>query len=307
MRAQTLLELADLAGYRGLPAPDPVELAAALQKEAQVSSLVGYLKVFRHSLAVMQTAAALERVARDCVEDLANDGIIYAEVRFAPEAHTALALTMDEAIEAVLAGLGHSDDLGIEVGLICTALRDRPHSLTAAAAAGRWAGRGVVGFDLAGPEVGFPPDLHAAAVRHARDAGLGITIHAGEATGVETITAALDLGATRIGHGVRIIDDLDTTSDPPRPGPVAERLISGGIVLEISPTSNVHTGFVDTFADHPIETIRRAGVSVTVNTDNRLFSGLTLSSELELMSRHHGWRPEQMDASFEAARRSAFR
>lgn len=290
-----------------MPSTDPGELATALQREAQVSSLVGYLKVFRHSLAVMQTAHALERVARDCVEDLASDGIIYAEVRFAPEAHTAQGVTMDDAIEAVLAGLGHADDLGIEVGLICTALRDQPHSLTVAEAAGRWANRGAVGFDLAGPEIGFPPDLHSAAVRHARDAGLGITIHAGEAAGVETITAALDLGATRIGHGVRIIDDLDITSDPPRAGPVAERLISGGIVLEISPTSNVHTGFVDTFAEHPIETIRRAGVSVTVNTDNRLFSGLTLSSELENMTRFHGWGLEQIDASFEAARRSAFR
>lgn len=290
-----------------MPAADPIELAAALQKEAQVSSLVGYLQVFRHSLAVMQTAHALERVAQDCVEDLASDGVSYAEVRFAPEAHTARGMTMDDAIEAVLAGFGHARDLGMAVGLICTALRDQPHSLKVAEAAGRWAGRGVVGFDLAGPEIGYPPDLHEAAVRHARNSGLGITIHAGEAAGVETITAALDLGATRIGHGVRIIDDLDTATDPPRPGPVAERLISEGIVLEISPTSNVHTGFVPTFADHPIETIRRAGVLVTVNTDNRLFSGLTLSSELVNMTRFHGWGAEQIGASFEAAASSAFR
>jgi adenosine deaminase len=289
-----------------LPTEDPVELASALQREAQVGSLVGYLQVFRHPLSVLQSAQALEKVAQDCVEDLAGDGIDYAEVRFAPEAHTRRGMTMDDAIEAVLAGFSRAKNLGITVGLICTALRDQPHSLAVAEAAGRWAGRGVVGFDLAGPEVGFPPDLHAAAVRHANNAGLGITIHAGEAAGVETITAALDVGATRIGHGVRIIDDLDFTTDPPRPGPVAERLIAQGTLLEISPTSNVHTGFVPTFADHPIDRIRRAGVSVSVNTDNRLFSGLTLSSELDAMTRFHGWGPDEISQSFEAARGAVF-
>jgi len=289
-----------------LPTTNPIELAVTLQTEAQVGSLVGYLKVFRHPLSVMQSAEALERVARDCVEDLAADGVDYAEVRFAPEAHTGREMTMDETIEAVLAGFSRGRNLGITVGLICTALRDQPHSLSVAEAAGRWAGRGVVGFDLAGPEIGFPPDLHTAAVRHARNAGLGITIHAGEAAGVETITAALDVGATRIGHGVRIIDDLDFTTDPPRPGPVAERLIAQGTVLEISPTSNVHTGFVPTFADHPIDQIRRAGVSVSVNTDNRLFSGLTLSSELDAMTRFHNWGPDEINQSFEAARGAAF-
>ncbi len=289
-----------------MPTTDPVELATALQKEAQVGSLVGYLKVFRHPLAVMQSAQALERVGRDCVEDLAGDGVDYAEVRFAPEAHTGRGMTMDDAIEAVLAGFSRARNLGITVGLICTALRDQPHSLAVAEAAGRWARRGVVGFDLAGPEIGFPPDLHTAAVRHAHRADLGITIHAGEAAGVETITAALDMGATRIGHGVRIIDDLDFTTDPPRPGPVAERLIAQGTVLEISPTSNVHTGFVGTFADHPIDHIKRAGISVSVNTDNRLFSGLTLSSELDAMTRFHGWGPDDISQSFEAARGAAF-
>ena len=306
MRAQTLAELADLAGYGGLPTTDPIELARALQAEAQVGSLIGYLQVFRHPLSVMQSPEALERVARDCVEDLAEDGIDYAEVRFAPEAHNARGMTMDDAIEAVLAGFSRARDLGIIVGLICTALRDQPHSLAVAEAAGRWAGRGVVGFDLAGPEIGFPPDLHSAAIRHARDAGLGITIHAGEAAGVETITAALDVGATRIGHGVRIIDDLDTTTDPPQPGPVAERLIAQGTVLEISPTSNVHTGLVATFADHPIDQIRRAGISVSVNTDNRLFSGLTLSSELDAMTRLHGWGSEEINQSFAVSRAAAF-
>lgn len=271
-----------------------------------MGSLVGYLRVFRYSLAVMQTSSALERVGRDCVADLAADGIGYAEVRFAPEAHTNFGLTLDDAIEAVLAGFSHARGRGIEIGLICTALRDQPNSSDVAAAAGRWAGRGVVGFDLAGPEIGFPAEIHAEAVRHARNAGLGITIHAGEASGVDSIVDALEQGATRIGHGVQIIDDLDTSQDPPRPGPVAERLIATGTVLEISPTSNVHTGFVETFADHPIETIRRAGIAVTVNTDNRLFSGLTLSSELEQMTRHHGWGPTEIEASFEAARNAAF-
>ena len=290
LRPQTLLELADQFGYSGLPTTESAEaLQSAIHYQAQGVDLATYLSTFRHTMAVLQTPESLERVAGECVADLAADGVIYAEVRFAPEAHTKDRMSLDEAIEAVLSGFRTPADSILTLGLICTALRHETSSLTVAEAAARWQSHGVVGFDLAGSERGYPISHHASAVRHAREHGLGITLHAGEDAGVESIEAALDLGATRIGHGVRIIEDIHTAPHPMRLGEVATRLLRSQVALEICPTSNVHTGVAASVAAHPAKTLLDAGFAVTINTDNRLISGVSATSELVSLVEHQSW------------------
>jgi adenosine deaminase len=296
LRPQTLLELADQTGYRHLPTTDSAQaLQSAIHEQAHGMDLPTYLSTFRHTVAVLQTAAALERVADECATDLAEDGVIYAEVRFAPEAHTRGPLDLNDAIEAVLSGLRVSAHRTLTVGLICTALRHETRSRAVAEAAVRWRGNGVVGFDLAGPEDGYPVSQHAPAIRYAEERGLGITLHAGEGAGVNSIEAALDAGASRIGHGVRIIEDIDTTVEPARLGGVSARLLGSQVALEICPTSNVHTGVTASIAAHPIKTLLNAGFAVTVNTDNRLISGVSATSELAALVEHQGWDWGQLE------------
>ena len=247
------------------------------------------VSAFRHTAAVLQTPEALERVAGECAADLAADGVIYAEVRFAPEAHTKGLMSLDDAIEAVLSGLTAPVGSILRIGLICTALRHEARSTAVAEAAVRWQTQGVVGFDLAGPEHGYPIDRHAPAVRHAKEHGLGITLHAGEGAGVESIEAAVDLGATRIGHGVRIIEDIDTALNPMRLGDVAALLLRSHVALEICPTSNVHTRVAASIAAHPAKTLLDAGLAVTINTDNRLISGVSATGELASLVEHQLW------------------
>jgi adenosine deaminase len=290
LRPQTLLELADQVGYGGLPTIESGDaLQSAIQRQAQGGDLSTYLGAFRHTTAVLQTPEALQRVAEECAADLVADGVIYAEVRFAPESHTRRSMNLDDAIEAVLSGLTTSTDSNLTIGLICTALRHEGRSAAVAEAAVRWQAQGVVGFDLAGPEHGYPIDHHAPAVRHAQQHGLGITLHAGEGAGVESIEAALDLGATRIGHGVRIIEDIATAPNPMGLGDVAARLLGSQVALEICPTSNVHTGVAASIAVHPAKTLLDAGLAVTINTDNRLMSGLSTTSELASLVEHQSW------------------
>ena len=290
LRPQTLLELADRIGYSGLPTTKSAEaLQSAIHHEAQGADLATYLSTFRHTIAVLQTAEALERVAEECAADLAADGVVYAEVRFAPESHTKGLLNLDDAIEAVLSGFRIPPGSVLALGLICTALRHETSSAAVAEAAVRWQTHGVVGFDLAGPEHGHPLSQHASAVRHARDHGLGITLHAGEDAGVESIQAALDLGATRIGHGVRIIEDIDTAANPTRLGDVAARLLRSRVALEICPTSNVHTGIAASVTAHPAKKLLDAGLAITINTDNRLISGVSATGELASLVEHQSW------------------
>jgi adenosine deaminase len=217
----------------------------------------------------------LTRVARECAEDLAADGVVHAEVRYAPELSTTGGLTYDEIITAILAGF-EAGPADIEVRLLVCALRHLDRAEEAFAAAARHRDAGVVGVDLAGPEVGFPAATHAAAIERAREAGLGVTLHAGEADGLSSIVDALDHGAQRLGHGVRIVEDL---ADDGTPGPTARRVLDGGIALEVCPTSNVHTGVCADIASHPIDRLRHAGFAVTLNTDNRLMSDVTLTDE----------------------------
>ncbi len=281
LRPTTVIELAAEVGH-GLPTTDPDELARWFQQGADQRDLVTYLDTFVHTIAVMQTPAALERVARECGHDLAADGVLYAEIRFAPELHRERGLGMDDVLSAVTAGFAQAEqDTGIVLRTLVTAMRNGPHSDEAVDAAVRWKDRGVVGFDLAGPEAGFPPSRHRAAIDVALAAGLGVTIHAGEGDGVDSVADAVACGAHRLGHGVRLVEDLD--------GETAQHVLQERIALEVSPSSNVHTGAASSWEAHPLEVLRQTGFAVTVNTDNRLMSATSMSQELARCATAFGW------------------
>ncbi|WP_211262606.1 adenosine deaminase [Nitriliruptor alkaliphilus] len=284
LRVATVRDLAGRIGHP-LPADDEESLRAWFFQGGRGADLPRYLEAFDQTVAVLQRADALRRVACEFAEDLADDGIVHGEVRYAPELSTAGGLTYDEVIDAILAGFAEGP-ADVEVRLIVCALRHLDHAAAAFAAAGRFVDRGVVAVDLAGPEDGFPATAHAAAIGLAREAGLGVTLHAGEAFGPASVADALDAGAQRLGHGVRIVEDL---GEDGAPGPVAARVLSAGIPLEVCPTSNVHTGVAADVAGHPIARLRDAGFRITLNTDNRLMSDVTLTSEALAVHDAFGW------------------
>ncbi|MFH8387364.1 adenosine deaminase [Kitasatospora sp. NPDC018058] len=290
LRAETVIELSQALALP-LPTTDPDALRAWFLGQSNSGSLVSYLESFALTGAVLQHAEHLHRVAREYVLDLAADGVVYAEVRWAPEKHTEAGLTMDEAVDAVRAGLrdgmaeAAATGTPIEVQQLIAGMRgfDRTHEVAELAL--RHHGDGVVGFDLAGPEAGFPASRYREAVELIARHHMPATIHAGEADGLGSITSALlDGRALRLGHGVRIIEDIDAQGAL---GPLARWVRDRGIVLETSPTSNLHTGaftaWGESMSDHPIATLHRHNFRVTVNTDNRLMSGTTLTTELALL------------------------
>jgi adenosine deaminase len=282
LRPTTVIELAAEQGYRDLPTTDAAELAAWFVEGAAHRSLPRYLEPFQHTVGVMQTPEALRRVAVECAEDLAEDGIVYAEVRFAPELHLERGLSPDEVVDAVLSGFEAArPSRPITVGLLLTAMRTAANSTEIAELALRHRDRGVVGFDIAGSEAGHPPTRHLDAFRRIAGANHHITIHAGEAFGLPSIWEAIQIcGAERLGHGVRIVDDIEVDGDGTvRLGQLAAFLRDRRVPLEMCPTSNVHTGVVDDLVDHPIGLLSRLRFRVTVNTDNRLMSDITLSRE----------------------------
>jgi len=287
LRPATVIELATEAGYRELPTTDPDELGRWFTRGADRKSLELYLEGFRHTVAVMQTRDAIERVAAECVEDLAADGIVYAEIRMAPELLTDGGLTLDEATQAMLAGLRRGvDGRDITVGLLITAMRQAARSVEIAELAVRHRDAGVVGFDIAGPEAGFPPSRHLDAFHLIARENFHFTIHAGEGFGLPSIWEALQwCGAERLGHGVRLVDDI-TVRDDGRValGRLAAYVRDRRIPLEMCPTSNVHTGAAASIQEHPFGLLRRLRFRVTVNTDNRLMSGITLSSEFAALA-----------------------
>lgn len=290
LRPATVLELAQAAGHE-LPSTDVDELAAWFFQGGRGADLPRYLEAFGHTVAAMQTREAIERVARECAEDLDADGVIYAEVRFAPELSTAGGLEVGEVLEAIAAGFAAGPPTITLRTLVCAMRQeDRAEEVFAAAAAARHLG--VVGIDLAGPEAGFPAARHARAIEQAREAGLHVTLHAGEAAGPPSIADALDHGAQRLGHGVRIIEDVDPDGAP---GPVASRVLAAGIPLELCPTSNVHTGVVAAVSDHPIDRLRELGFAVTLNTDNRLMSGIDLSGEIGTVAEAFGYGLDDLE------------
>lgn len=283
LRPSTVVELASEVGYTDLPSTDPGELGAWFHSGADRKDLGLYLETFRHTVAVMQTRDALVRVARECAEDLAADGIVYAEVRFAPELHVDAGLSLDEVVEAVQEGFAAgSVGRGITIGTLVTAMRTAANSREIAELAVRHRDSGVVGFDIAGQEAGFPPSRHLDAFQYVQRANFHLTIHAGEAFGLPSIWEALQwCNAERLGHGVRIVDDITVDADGiANLGGLAAFVRDRRIPLEMCPSSNVHTGVCDTIADHPIGLLARLRFRVTVNTDNRLMSDITLSDEL---------------------------
>ena len=284
LRPGTIVELAEETGYRDLPTADPGELGDWMTQGADRKDLLLYLETFAHTVGVMQTKDSLARVARECAQDLAADGVVYAEVRFAPEQHLERGLGLDEVVEAVQVGFREgAERTGIRIGTLLTAMRTAARSLEIAELAVRWRDEGVVGFDIAGAEAGNPPTRHLDAFDHVRRENFHLTIHAGEAFGLPSIWEALQLcGAERLGHGVRIVDDIELGSDgEARLGRVAHLVRDRRVPLELCPTSNVHSGAAKSIEEHPIGLLMDLKFRVTVNTDNRLMSETSLSQEFE--------------------------
>jgi len=309
LRPQTVIELARENGYDGLPTTDPDELATVFMAGANRKSLVLYLEGFEHTVGVMQTAEAIERVAYECAIDLAADGVVYAEVRYAPELSTHGGMALDDVVRAVLRGFARGEvDSGIRMGFIVTAMRQFARSMEIAELAIRYRDDGVVGFDVAGPEKGYPPTRYLDAFNQIHQANFNLTIHAGEAFGLPSIWEALQwCGAHRLGHGVRIVDDITVQADGQvRMGRLANYVRDQRVPLEMCPTSNVHTGAVASIEEHPIDLLRRLRFRVTVNTDNRLMSGVTMSSEFETLSRVFDFGLDEMQWLTLNAMKSAF-
>lgn len=304
LRPATVLELADELGHQ-LPADDEASLARWFHEGAYQHDLTLYLRTFEHTVAVMQTPASLERVAYESAVDLADDGVVHAEVRYAPELNTQRGLSMDDVLEATTAGFARaSRDRGIAVRTIVAALRTEPHADAAAAAAVRWADRGVVAFDLAGAEAGYPASDHIDAIRTAREGGLHVTLHAGEAHGLPSIRDAVEVcGAERLGHGVRIIDDV---ADDGTLGPLATHVRDQAITLEVCPSSNVHTGAVASLAEHPVDRLLDLGFRVSLSSDNRLMSATTTTREVQACVDAFGWGLDRVAATLRHGADGAF-
>lgn len=318
LRPATVVELAAEVGHR-LPRSDPDELGEWFVKNADSGSLERFLETFVHTTAVMQTEDGLRRVAREAVLDLAADGVVYGELRYAPEQHLLAGLGLQDVVDAVQDGLDEGVSLAeeqgsfVRIGTILTAMRnaDRGEEIARLALANRDVG--VVGFDIAGPEAGFPPTRHATAFDLLRRESFPATIHAGEAAGAESIWEALQLcGAVRIGHGLRVLEDVrleghDSDGFPlARVGRLASWVRERQVPLELCPSSNVQTGAAASIAEHPITLLRDLGFTVTVNTDNRLMSGTTMTREMTLLVAEAGWTLGDLEGATLAAAFNAF-
>jgi adenosine deaminase len=328
LRPATIVELAEQDGYDALPTRDPDELGAWFQAAADSGSLVRYLETFDHTVGVMQTRESLVRIASECAQDLAADGVVYAEIRYAPEQHLTRGLELPDVVEAVHHGLAEGAKLAaaqgnpIRVGTLLTAMRHAANSTEIARLAVRYRDEGAVGFDIAGAEAGYPPTRHLAAFEYLRRENAHFTIHAGEAFGLPSIWEAIQwCGADRLGHGVRIVDDVRIGSRPwgddpdadmavdlddVRLGRLAAYVRDKRIPLEMCPSSNVQTGAADSIAHHPIGLLTRLRFRVTVNTDNRLMSGTSMSREMGLLVTELGWTLDDLRWATINAMKSAF-
>ncbi len=328
LRPATIVELAEQDGYEGLPTRDPQELGAWFRSAADSGSLVRYLETFDHTVGVMQTRESLVRVASECAQDLAADGVVYAEIRYAPEQHLTRGLELPDVVEAVHYGLAEGAKLAaaqgnpIRVGTLLTAMRHAANSTEIARLAIRYRDEGALGFDIAGAEAGYPPTRHLAAFEYLRRENAHFTIHAGEAFGLPSIWEAIQwCGADRLGHGVRIVDDVriggrpwgdDADADAAvdledvRLGRLAAYVRDKRIPLEMCPSSNVQTGAADSIAHHPIGLLSRLRFRVTVNTDNRLMSGTSMSREMGLLVSELGWTLDDLRWATINAMKSAF-
>jgi len=277
VRPRTVLELAGQAGV-ALPTQDLERLTDYLEATDSTASLVEYITYFELPIAVLQSVPALERATYELCEDLKNDNVRYAEIRYGPWLHVEQGLSLTDVIRAVLSGWNAGRKaFGLEGGVIVTALRDMPpaQNVSLAQIAGRYVSEGVVGFDLAGDEAGHPPILHEDAFRVARSLGLNITIHAGEAAGPESVRQAISMGAVRLGHGVRAQEDSE----------VVVMIKEHGVQLDMAPTSNAQTKAVRRLQDHPLRRFFGQGIKVTISTDSRTVSDVTLTDEFQTVAR----------------------
>ena len=308
LRPATVVELAAEFGYSSLPTSDVDDLARWFNRGAKRNDLVLYLETFAHTVGVMQHADALERVARECAEDLAADGVVYAEVRFAPELNREAGLTLDEVVGAVIKGFeAGSAGTALTIRTILCAMRTAAHSREIAELAVRWRDTGVVGFDIAGAEAGHPPSRHLDAFQYVQRENFHSTIHAGEAFGLPSIWEALQYcGAARLGHGVRIVDDITGESGHEELGRLASFVRDRRVPLELCPTSNVNTGVCASIAEHPIGLLRRLRFRVTVNTDNRLMSDTSMSREFTQLAEAFDWGLDDFEWLTINALKSAF-
>ncbi|WOQ17952.1 adenosine deaminase [Raineyella sp. W15-4] len=312
LRPRTLLELAAAVGHP-LPADSPAALADWFFEAANSGSLERYLETFEHTVAAMQTEEALHRVAYEFVLDQVDDGVVYAEARWAPEQHLRHGLTLSATVRAVGAGLkdgmaaARRDGHPIIVRQLLTAMRQADRWEEIAGLTIRRDDDVVAGFDIAGPEIGFPPTRHLEAFRSLERAGVPYTIHAGEAAGPVSIAEAVDVcHADRIGHGVRIVEDIDLTGETPVLGEIATEIRELRIPLEVCPTSNLQTGVAATLAEHPVDILHRLGFSVTISCDNRLVSRTTLSREYARLVETFGWTLADIRRTVDIAVGAAF-
>ncbi|WP_151526183.1 adenosine deaminase [Serinicoccus kebangsaanensis] len=336
VRPATVLDLARQQGYADLPADDVASLSAWFAESADSGSLERYLETFAHTVGVLQTEDALRRAARECVLDLAADGVVYAEVRYAPEQHLEAGLSLDEVVEAVDAGFREgeqavADGAGeapagpVRVRAMLTAMRHAARSREIAELAVRHRGRSVCGFDIAGAEDGFPPTRHLGAFEFLRQANAHFTIHAGEAFGLASIWEAIQwCGAERLGHGIRIVDDISLDGRPvtddlagairraqqePRAfalGELAAYVRDRRIPLEMCPSSNVQTGAAPSIEEHAIRLLDALRFRVTLNTDNRLMSATSMTREAQLLVDRAGWGMTELRRVGVNAMKSAF-
>jgi adenosine deaminase len=309
LRSQTVIELAANAQYTELPTADPLLLAEWFHRGANQGSLAKYLEGFNHTIAVMQTEEALERVAYEEAEDLMRDGVVYFETRFAPVFHTRKGLTHQQVVSAVLKGLERGrKDFGISSGLIICAMRNMDVSLEMAELAVDFRARGVVGFDIAGEEGGYPPKKHVDAFHYIQRENFNITIHAGEGYGKESIWQAIQYcGAHRIGHGTRLIDDIAIMGGRAvKLGDLAQYVLDKRIPLEICLMSNVHTGATPSLAEHPFKIFYQEKFRVTLNTDNRLMSRTSMTQEFAAAADAFGLGLDDFEKITINAMKSAF-
>jgi len=313
LRPATIIDLAREYGHQ-LPTTDVDELTIWFRRGADRKSLELYLETFQHTFGVMQERDAIVRVAAECAEDLASDGVVYAEVRYAPELSVEHGLTLDEVVDANLEGFRVGSERAAAAGqpiamkMIVTGMRQFARSREIAELAVRWRDAGVVAFDVAGPEKGFPPTRYLEAFDHVRRENFHITIHAGESFGLPSIWEAIQFcGAERLGHGVRIVDDITVRDDGSVAlGRLAAFVRDRRIPLEMCPTSNVHTGAAASIEAHPFDLLRRLRFRVTVNTDNRLMSGVSMSSEMGALDKAFGLGLGEMEWLTINAMKSAF-
>lgn len=297
LRPQTVIDLARAADYPDLPATNADELGSWFEAAADSGSLERYLETFSHTVGVMQTSEALRRVAAECAEDLAADGVVYAEVRYAPELFQEQGLSLDEIVQAVQDGFREGEQRAAEsgkrirIGTLLCAMRQNARSAEIAELAVRYRDAAVVGFDIAGPEAGFPPTRNLDAFEYLHQQNAHFTIHAGEAFGLPSIWEAIQhCGAERLGHGVRIVDDIKVSEDGSvQLGRLASYVRDRRIPLEMCPSSNLQTGAADSLSEHPVGLLARLRFRVTVNTDNRLMSHCSMSSEFAALHETFGY------------------